>query len=157
MKGIEKDEQSFFRSDVGGIICSTYKNRLKQAGRFENWLIMRFADTENADSLDAFTPGHAELIKTFIDGLGENVRRLYICSDRCESRGQAIRAALTLYFGGSDMDIWTSPEYHPNTLVYETLLRAFGIRYPHIKMVLRKRHSVKALKRAVKRGRRGRV
>lgn len=151
LKAIEADETKYLRPGTAAIVCSSYTNRLKKAGRFPNWLIISFADIDNPDRLDSFTPAHAELIRTFVDGLGDNIKRLYICTDRAESRGQAIRAALLLYSGRSDLSVWKNPEHHPNPLVYETLLRVFGIGFPRIRTVLRKGISRRVLKKAVER------
>lgn len=138
---IKRDGPDAFGPDCAAIICSSYASRFDVYKKYENWLVMSFDDTEDENYHNAFKPEHAEMIKNFVDRLDENVRELYILTDRAVSRGPAIEAALYLYrFGrNSDLPIWRSPGNYPNTLVFRTLCKTFGIRFAGLKTLYRKR------------------
>ena len=71
-----------------------------------------------------FKPIHAELIYEFFRSIPDGAD-LFVCCDAGESRSAAIAAALKVAQGESDAEIWNSPEYHPNPLVYRTCRETF--------------------------------
>ena len=152
VKEISKDEQEYLSPENAVIICSSYGERFKKADRFNNWLVMDFADVENRDFPTAIKSEHAELVKKYVDSLDENIKRLYICCDRGLSRGPAMKAALLTYRHESDMIIWKNPYLNPNTLVYEILCQEFGVRFAHHRAIRRKKINDKALRKAIRSG-----
>ena len=109
------------------IFCSSYENRLSRCKYAENWLIMEFDSVGE----NTFNKNHAELIFKFVNQLSPMIKTIYICTDRGESRGPAIAAALIRYFGYSDKYIWYNYQYHPDPIVYKTLCKTFGVFMPN--------------------------
>lgn len=153
IKEISKNEEKYLSSENAAIICSSYGERLKKADRFNNWLVTCFADIENKDFPAAIKSEHAELIKKYVDSLDENIKRLYICTDRGVSRGPAIKAALLSYQKKNDMSIWKNPFVKPNALVYFTLCHTFGIKFSKLRTSIRKRINGNVLKKTITKNR----
>ena len=138
---IKREGPDVFGPDCAAIICSSYASRFDVYKKYDNRLVMSFDDVEEENYHNAFKPGHAEMIKSFVNGLDESVHKLCILTDRAVSRGPAIKAALYLYQSGknSDLSVWQSPDNYPNTLVFKTLCKTLGIRFAGLKTRYRKR------------------
>ena len=87
-------------------------------------LAFYFLDTTEESNPHRFKPIHAELIYEFFRSIPDGAD-LFVCCDAGESRSAAIAAALKVAQGESDAEIWNSPEYHPNPLVYRTCRETF--------------------------------
>ena len=109
------------------IYCSSYTERLNKPKIASNWLTM-----ELVGKGDAFASGHSELIKSFIDTLNPQIKKIIICTDRAESRAPAVAAAITRYIGESDISFWRNYKYHPNVNVFNRLCKSFNVYMPKI-------------------------
>ncbi|WP_034450222.1 hypothetical protein [Butyrivibrio sp. AE2032] len=92
--------------------------------------VMPFADVEVPDAYMAINGAHARAIIRFLDRLPDEVTDLYICCSKGSSRSPAVAAAVLRMSGRSDRDVWDNPFYVPNSLVYQTVCREFGLFAP---------------------------
>lgn len=101
------------------ILCSSYE---VQASRIPIPHIV-----EIFDDVDQDIPGRslsraaAHRISRFISQIDPEVEIVYVCCDSGMSRSSAISAVVHRYFAISDKDIWESPHYHPNPLVFRMI------------------------------------
>ncbi len=109
------------------IICTIRTNPYIDNEFKENKLLLDFLDVEDETMDRAFNRIHAGMIINFINNLPDEVSDLYVCCSKGGSRSPACAAALLRMSGRSDMDVWQNPFYTPNTLVYKTLCREYGI------------------------------
>lgn len=58
-------------------------------------------------------------IAHFIKKIDPGVEIVYVCCDSGMSRSSAIAAVVHRYYALSDKEIWESPHYHPNPLVFK--------------------------------------
>lgn len=106
------------------ILCTSDERvTVKDGG---NVILLRFVDTEEAGNPGSFSEQQAMRIEAFLERTDAN-EDLFICCDSGESRSSAIAAAITLAAGGSDMRIWESVEYHPNSLVFKIMCKKLGV------------------------------
>lgn len=105
------------------ILCSSYEQRIEDHG---NAVFLHFNDTLNQRDPHVFTQEHAKKILDFFLSVPEDADVL-VCCDSGESRSAAIAAALKRLQGEDDTEIWDSPEYHPNRLVYDLCCTLFDI------------------------------
>lgn len=126
IKQINEDTFLDKEKECAVIFCSSYGNRLAQCKYAQNWLIMNFDSVGEK----TFNKNHAQLILKFLNQLSPEIKTIYICTDRGESRGPAIAAALIRYFGYSDKNIWYNYKYHPDVSVYETLCKVCNVFMP---------------------------
>jgi len=133
-------------------------------------LSMKEIDHPALSKLDAYHKVNVydtEIVKPFSFGLseGEGIRdflkkeddfkMLYICCDSGESRSTAIAAAIMRHYGNSDKEIWTTPLYHPNMLVYRNQMQAFGKRVCRLRGKYLRYINEKALNKAIMKKRKG--
>ena len=109
------------------IICTIRTNSFIDNAFGDNKLILNFLDVEDETMDGAFNRIHARKIINFINNLPDDVSDLYICCSKGGSRSPGCAAAILRMSGRSDMDVWLNPYYTPNTLVYKTLCREYGI------------------------------
>lgn len=109
------------------IVCTDRDNKYINLCLPENILIINFPDVEDERYPGAFNGAHARKIIKFIRNLSEDVTDIYVCCSKGGSRSPAVAAALLRMSGRSDMDVWRNPYYVPNTLVYFTLCREYGM------------------------------
>ncbi len=105
-------------------------------------------DTELKYKPFSFDYREAMAVKDFLEKESD-FGRIYVCCDSGESRSTAMAAAIMKYYGKSDRKIWTNPNYHPNLLVYEEQLYAFGIKVSKLKLKYLKYINNRALKKAI--------
>jgi protein-tyrosine phosphatase len=74
---------------------------------------------------NTFSNEQAERIVRFVDAWKSKVERLVVHCDAGVSRSAAVCAAMKRYLGFDNQDIFTSQQYEPNPLVYETLIQQF--------------------------------
>ena len=107
-------------------------------------------DTEMKYKAFSFDYREGVAVKEFLEKQND-FGRIYICCDSGESRSTAMAAAILRYYGKSDKVIWTNPRYHPNLLVYEEQLRAFGKKVSKLRLRYLKYINNQALKKAINR------
>lgn len=108
-------------SDAWYILCFSARRELEPSPHVRAFY---FLDTTEESNPHRFKPIHAELIYEFFRSIPDGAD-LFVCCDAGESRSAAIAAALKVAQGESDVEIWNSPEYHPNPLVYRTCRETF--------------------------------
>lgn len=113
---------------IAAILCSSYEISLEKLDWIERKLLLNFEDISNPKNGRAFTVSQANEVRRFVDALSSSLERLYVCCDGGVSRSSAIAAAIYRYIGYDEMIIWKNPYYHPNTLVYELMCRAFDLK-----------------------------
>ena len=93
----------------------------------EHQIFLEFVDTVT-DRMDAFQPKQAERIAAFVRDVPEGAL-LFFCCDAGVSRSSALAAACLRSRGRirEEMEIWSDPAYHPNSLVYKLQCRAYGV------------------------------
>ena len=134
------------------IVCTPRSNKSINLFSPKNTLIMPFSDVEVKGASGAINQSHARIIIKFLRKLPHEVTDLYICCSKGASRSPAVAAAVLRMSGRSDKVIWNNPYYAPNTLVYQTICREFGLFTPTFYVeYLRKRNSEK-YKESVKNG-----
>lgn len=131
------------------IMCSSYPIDEKKVSGIKNKLFLEFDDITNTNSSTVFRTKDALTIKSFIDGLDDNIKVLYICCDSGESRSAALSAAIMRYLKMSDKSIWNNPYYHPNPLVYKIQCKAFGLFAPKIYVSQKVKKNKRALKKKI--------
>lgn len=134
------------------IACTPRSNKFLNLFPPGNTLIMPFADVEIKGASGAIDHTHARIIIKFLSRLPREVTDLYICCSKGASRSPALAAAVLRMSGRNDKVIWDNPFYSPNTLVYQTICREFGLFAPTLYVkYLQKRNSGK-YQEAVKNG-----
>jgi len=116
----------------------------------DKYLKVSVFDTEIENRAFSFNYGEGLQVKEFLEQEND-FGRVYVCCDSGESRSTAMAAVILKFYGQSDEEIWTNPNYHPNRLVYKKQLNAFGIKISNIKLKYLKYVSERALKRAINR------
>ena len=101
-------------------------------------VIVDIQDVNDEKAIGAFAKEDAQSIISFIRDLPEKVTDLYVCCSEGESRSPGCAAALMLMSGRSDKDVWRNPFYSPNSLVFSTLCKEFGILMPPLFVWIRK-------------------
>lgn len=114
----------------------------------DNVLKIEVQDTLMKDSPYAFTAEHGLQVKEFLDKAC--FKRLFVCCDSGESRSAALAAAIMVYYGNPDMEIWKNPYFHPNLLVYAAQLKAFGIKCTPLKLKFLRFINNRNFKKAIK-------
>lgn len=86
------------------------------------------------DDISEPTEGHltmseddAKKIHRFVDAYKDKVNTIIVHCAAGVSRSAGVACALSIYLNGSDRDIWTSGEYHPNSLCYKMMLKELGL------------------------------
>jgi predicted protein tyrosine phosphatase len=83
--------------------------------------------TKALGTIQCITPEHAKQILDFFNTWKDKVDLVVVNCLAGISRSSGTAAALTVVSGGSDEWIFKSKKYHPNMLVYRTILNeAFG-------------------------------
>lgn len=121
------------QTDCGYIIISTDK-KYEWLFSNDNVLILQFADTEEANKIDAFSCIDARRILSIIDLFP--FEDIFVACDAGESRSPAIVAGLLMIAGMDDNYIWKSKDYRPNVHVYRTILECFR-ELPYVKKELK--------------------
>lgn len=137
------------RRDIAAVLCSSFEVKEENFRWLREKIVLRFEDTANAGSERAFSPEMALSIKSFVDE-HKDASGMYICCDSGESRSSAIAAATYRYLNRDEMIIWKDPQYHPNTLVYSRMCKAYGLQVSELMTDRLTRISQKAFKDAVK-------
>ena len=91
-------------------------------GLFSRKLTLSFSDSQNETGPKAFKPEQADRIAEFVQSLDPSIDTIIISCTMGQSRSAGIAAALLVYFGGDDSQIWNNPKYSPNQLCYRLLL-----------------------------------
>lgn len=120
------------------IVCCERINRFVYQCSPENTLILDFPDVEDKKFPGAFNRAHARRIIGFIENLSEQVTDLYVCCSKGGSRSTAVAAALMRMSIRSDKDVWENPFYVPNTLVYYTLCKEYGLHITKLSVLFKK-------------------
>lgn len=87
-------------------------------------LQLAFFDTEVRDYADSFTPELARQILRFVKKYIKHIDLIVCQCDAGISRSAGTAAALSKIINGDDMEFFRPP-YHPNRLVYHTLLNQY--------------------------------
>ena len=111
---------------TAAILCSDEHN----IELLPNMLVISFSDTTDKKQVNAITIEQAREIINFVKGLSINIQDLYISCSAGESRSPGIAAGILRMCGRNDKDVWDNPFYVPNSLVYQTLCREFGLFAP---------------------------
>lgn len=117
-------------------------------------LLLDIHDTTNAHDPMAFLPEHGDRVLDFLQR-NETCGRICVCCDSGQSRSTAMAAAIMRYFGQDDLSVWEDPHYHPNLLVYERQMAAFGMAVSKERLAQLKAISDDALSSAIRRSREG--
>ena len=91
--------------------------------QYSNVCVVKFADTEVKNHINAIQPGHVRDIASFLEGI--NSSELIVACDAGQSRSSAAAAAILCLYGCDDGWIWESEKYRPNVLVYKTILEYY--------------------------------
>lgn len=101
------------------ILCSSYE---VQDSRVTIPHIVEIFDDVDQDIPGRSLSREAALrISRFIKQIDPETETVYVCCDSGMSRSSAISAVVHRYFAISDKDIWESPHYHPNPLVFRMI------------------------------------
>ena len=110
--------------NCGAIISSSSEiNTVKLRGI--PYIFRQYEDLDYESPGRSFSQTDAAAVADFIKNLGADV--LYCCCNAGESRSPAVAAAVMRYFGLDDLQVWKSPHYHPNMLVFEMLEDALDV------------------------------
>ena len=93
-------------------------------------LRLAFFDTELPDTADSFTPELAKQILRFIKRYIKHVELVICQCDAGISRSAGVAAVLSKIINDDDMEFFRPP-YHPNRLVYRTILNEYEKRKHH--------------------------
>lgn len=110
-------------SDAYYIICSMNIDARVNTNN-DNVLLVPFLDTENRSHPYAFTRDLATCIMEFFIGIPDDAD-VFVCCDSGESRSPALAAALLMFQGCNDSNIWKDSTYRPNRLVYNIACEVF--------------------------------
>ena len=112
------------------IACTERDNKYLRFFPEKQRCIMPFSDVEVKGAFNAINGAHARAIIRFLRNLPDEVTDLYICCSKGGSRSPAVAAAVLRMSGRSDKVVWENPFYVPNSLVYQTVCREFGLFAP---------------------------
>ena len=112
--------------------------RIRKNGNLKGLLRLKFHDItqrqieiyQEHDSEREFKPitrVHAASIARFVKKMSKEVKAFIIHCEAGISRSSGTAAAISLYLNGDDSQIWEDPRYHPNTMVYNMVLKALGL------------------------------
>lgn len=142
------------KMETAVICCSSYGERKRYLRGFRKTLFLRFEDILDNSSSRSFNASMAKQIVEFVKNIDDRYI-LYCCCDGGRSRSSAIAAAILRAFNSdAELEIWNSPIYHPNMLVYSLLTREFAKKTTKIGLLFRRWLNNWALKRAIMRSRR---
>lgn len=110
--------------NCGAIISSASK--IDSAKLYDiSYVFRQYEDLDYECPGRSFSQTDAAAFSDYVKNLKADM--LYCCCDAGESRSPAVAAAVMLYFGLDDMQVWKNPHYHPNMLVFEMLADALGV------------------------------
>lgn len=135
--------------DVAAIMVSSFEVNTDSLVNLGRYLILGFADTEDADRYDAISDDNADEICRFVKELPDELDTLFVCCDSGESRSTAMAAAIARYKGLDEWVIWDDPRYNPNGLVYRRVCTGFRIDAQDDEIALRKQRNRDALRRLI--------
>ena len=116
-------------SGWGAIISSTSPVDMEKLEKLP-YVFRQYADVDYECPGRSFSREDAAAFAGFLKGLSGGHRILYCCCDAGESRSPAVAAVALRYFGRDDLAIWENPQYHPNMLVFDMLMRQLGAELP---------------------------
>ena len=108
------------------VLCTLNQIRTEQLEGI-TYVHVPFVDVLNKKHPDAFTAEKASHIKSFVDGLPQDLT-LFFCCDSGQSRSTALAAAFKRYLGQDERVVWDDVRYCPNRLVYAVQCRVCGRR-----------------------------
>lgn len=132
-------------NEVAVIAVSSYPIKTEKLNGFCRTLCMEFADTADIYDPLAFNRETADRIADFVKALPCDLDTLFVCCDCGESRSSAMAAAITVYNGKDDGNIWRDPRYRPNPMVYSLLCEAFGMPVTDEQLRMKQEANEKAL------------
>ena len=149
-KAIE-DLKRINTSNIKIIIASSYDIDIDFISD-NNKLILNFDDitTRNKTS---FNKSFAKEIHSFINNIDFEKYKLYICCDSGISRSSAIAAAILRKYNEDENLIWKDYNYHPNILVYKILCDEFKLRNTEMRLRIKEKENIRALRRQINKAR----
>ena len=114
------------RLPFDAVVACSSRPLPSELAELPNLLGLNFCDTLVARRPDAFNDRLAADVAEFLNDC-DPVRSTLFCCDAGQSRSPALAAAFINYLGYPDDRIWDDPHLAPNTLVYQVMMRAFGM------------------------------
>lgn len=109
-------------------------------------LFTRFNDVD-ANEMHSITPEQAQLIKEFIENNIDSTANIIVSCTGGVSRSPGVQAAIKIWLGQDDLDVWNDGSKCPNIYVFEKMLdELLGDKSENIDIRYREDINIKAWK-----------